>query len=84
MKLAMAKIWWWTTEVWWPRGGKWAEIKWLLQIHDSLLAELPDDQEVWEEVDEVVRMCMAEADDCCTVPMGAKGGKAKNWGNLKD
>lgn len=83
MKKAMAMIWWWTTEVWWPRGGKWAEIKWLLQIHDSLLSELPDDLEVWEEVDSVVRMCMSQADQW-KVPMSAKGGKALNWGDLKD
>ena len=82
MKLAMAQIWWWITKVWWPRGGLWATIEPLLQIHDSLLFELPDDAEVYNEVDEVVRMCMSQADQLL-VPMGAKGGKAYTWGDLK-
>lgn len=82
MKLAMAEIWHWTTDVWWPRGGKWGELKWVLQIHDSLLAEMPDDAEMYSEVDDVVKMCMANADEW-RVPMRAKGGKAANWGDLK-
>lgn len=83
MKKVMAMIWWWLTEVWWPRGGRWTEINPLLQIHDSLLFELPDDAEVIAEVDEVVVMCMSQAAELL-VPMGAKGGIAKNWGDLKD
>jgi uracil-DNA glycosylase family 4 len=81
-KIAMARIWWWLEEVWWPRGGRWAEIEPLLQIHDSLLFELPDDKEIVEEVDQVVVMEMAGAAEL-RVPMGAKGGRAKNWGDLK-
>ena len=83
IKVAMAKIWWWLEEVWWPRGGVWAEIEPLLQIHDSLLFELPDDPEVIAEVDEVVVMELSNARELL-VPMGAKGGRAKNWGDLKD
>ena len=79
----MAKIWWWLEDVWWPRGGVWAEIEPLLQIHDSLLFELPDDPEVIAEVDEVVVMELSNARELL-VPMGAKGGRAKNWGDLKD
>ena len=83
IKVAMAKIWWWLEEVWWPRGGRWVEIEPLLQIHDSLLFELPDDEEVTSEVDEVVVMELSNARELL-VPMGAKGGRAKNWGDLKD
>lgn len=82
MKLAMAQIWWWLTHIWWPRGGLWATIEPLLQIHDSLLFELPDDADIYNEVNQVVIMCMANADPL-KVPMGAKGGKAYNWGDLK-
>ena len=69
--------------MWWPRGGRWVEIEPLLQIHDSLLFELPDDEEVTSEVDEVVVMELSNARELL-VPMGAKGGRAKNWGDLKD
>ena len=79
----MAKIWWWLEAVWWPRGGRWAEIEPLLQIHDSLLFELPDEAEILAEVDEVVVMEMSHARELL-VPMGAKGGRALNWGDLKD
>jgi DNA polymerase I-like protein with 3'-5' exonuclease and polymerase domains len=78
----MAQIWWWLEEVWWPRGGRWATIEPILQIHDSLLFELPDEDEIISEVDEVVVSCMAHAAEL-RVPMGAKGGRAKNWGDLK-
>jgi DNA polymerase I-like protein with 3'-5' exonuclease and polymerase domains len=79
----MARIWWWLETVWWPRGGRWREIEPLLQIHDSLLFELPDEEEIVEEVDEVVVMELSQAAPL-RVPMGAKGGKAANWGDLKD
>jgi len=82
MKLAMAKIWWWLENVWWPRGGVWLEVEPLLQIHDSLLFELPDDREVVEEVDEIVVMELSSA-YTLRVPMGAKGGRALTWGDLK-
>jgi uracil-DNA glycosylase family 4 len=82
MKKAMAMIWWWMKNVWWPRGGRWAEVEPLLQIHDSLLFELPDDREIIEEVDNTVVMCLSQADELL-VPMGAKGGTAHNWGDLK-
>ena len=82
IKVAMAKIWWWLEEVWWPRGGIWATIEPLLQIHDSLLFELPDDPKAIAEVDEVVVMELSNARELL-VPMGAKGGRAKNWGDLK-
>lgn len=82
IKIAMAQIWWWLEEVWWPRGGRWATIEPILQIHDSLLFELPDEDEIISEVDEVVVSCMAHAAEL-RVPMGAKGGRAKNWGDLK-
>jgi uracil-DNA glycosylase family 4 len=82
IKKAMAEIWWWVTQVWWPRGGEWAGIEPLLQIHDSLLFELPDNPAIIEEVDNTVVMCLSQADDLL-VPMGAKGGTAYNWGDLK-
>ena len=83
MKKAMAMIWWFIKQVWWPRGGRWADIEPLLQIHDSLLFELPDDPIIREEVDEVCTMCLSTADELL-VPMTAKGGFAPNWGDLKD
>lgn len=82
MKMAMAQIWWWLKNIWWPRGGLWSTIEPILQIHDSLLFELPDDGEIYNEVNQVVVMCMAHADQLL-VPMGAKGGRAYNWGDLK-
>jgi DNA polymerase I-like protein with 3'-5' exonuclease and polymerase domains len=78
----MAKIWWWLEEVWWPRGGRWAEIEPLLQIHDSLLFELPEEADIVAEVDEVVQTELKGAMEL-SVPMGAKGNKAKTWGDLK-
>lgn len=82
IKVAMAQIWWYLENVWWPRGGRWADIEPLLQIHDSLLFELPDDPDIWTEVDETIRMCLSQAVELL-VPMGAKGGWALNWGDLK-
>ena len=81
--MAMAQIWWWITQVWWPRGGRWVEIEPLLQIHDSLLFELPDEPYIREEVQAVTEMCLNEADKLL-VPMTSKGGFAYNWGDLKD
>lgn len=65
----------------WHREGRWIEC--LLQVHDELLFELEDDEEFKQEVDFVVVNCLTSA-VTLSVPMGAKGGFARNWGLLKD
>lgn len=87
MKLGMARIWWFCRNVWWPRGGAWLEVLPLLQVHDELLFETPDDEDIKQEVDAVVvdSLCTAglEHRPSMKIPMRAKGGYGLTWGSLE-
>lgn len=78
MKQGMAQVWEMIKE-WW-RQGHWIEP--LLQVHDELLLEVEDDPEFKAEVDQIVPVCLSQTVQL-SVPLGAKGGFAYNWGELK-
>lgn len=50
----------------------------LLQMHDELLMELPDDPELCAMVDSLMVSALTETTKLC-VPMKASGGFARNW-----
>jgi DNA polymerase I-like protein with 3'-5' exonuclease and polymerase domains len=77
IKLAMGELWWE-----WPKT-EWAVARWLMQIHDSLVLEMPDD-------DEFVRGCLGYVHDVMCgavkllVPVKADFKVGKQWGELEE
>jgi DNA polymerase-1 len=74
LKRAMAAMWDWM------RANP--DIRPLLQIHDSMLLEVKADPDLMEEVDTAMQYYLTQTTPL-TVPMGAKGGYAENWGEME-
>lgn len=62
--------------------GSGIDVRWRLQIHDSIVLTL--DEYAWDLVDSLVVEALTEHHDLnMGVPMRAKGSKSQSWGGLK-
>lgn len=57
-------------------------VKMLLQVHDELIFELPDDPDIIEEAKAIIQECMENAWDL-NVPLEAKPGHGPSWEHAK-
>lgn len=85
LKMAMAQIWAWliSSDAQGAQGAQGGIAEPLLQIHDELLFEVTDDEEVKELVDTAVMHYMCNTTRI-RVPIKAKGSYGSDWGSLKD
>lgn len=79
IKRAMARIWKWLVRDCWPAG---IDIQPLLQIHDEILFEVPE--EYADVVKPVIRELMCADSEWFNVPIEASCAYGARWGDLKD
>ncbi len=79
IKKAMKGIWDLLNDTLWPAG---IDAEPLLQIHDELLFEIPEGDDVWGMLDAFV-IAQLEGAVKLSVPITAKGGYGPNWATLK-
>lgn len=78
IKIAMVEIWGLLVGELWPAG---LVVEPLLQVHDELVFEIPDEEGMFELLDALIRPLM-EA-DVLDVPVTASGGVGRTWAALK-
>ena len=79
IKKAMKGIWDLLNDTLWPAG---ITIEPLLQIHDELLFEIPEGDDVWGMLDSFICGQFEEAVKL-SVPITAEGKRGPNWGEMK-